>query len=162
MLLKLLEAEQARFRVIRHPPAGASASVAEIRGTRPEQGAKAMLCQVAGLADGYALAVLAGNRKLDFRKLGQAVGGKKASLLSPEQASRLTGCVMGAVPPFSFWPNVTLVVDPKLLEENAEIAFNAGRLDASMVLDTQDYRRIAAPLMHEIGADCAALEAKLQ
>ena len=152
-LVTLLEREQARFRIIRHPAAGTSASVAEIRGTRPEQGAKAMLCQVAGLPDRYVLAVLAGNRRLDFRKTGQAVGGKKASLAPPEEATQLTGCVMGAVPPFSFWPNVTLIADPRLLEENTEIAFNAGRLDVSMVLDAQDYRRIAAPTLCSISVD---------
>lgn len=152
-LVTLLEREQARFRIIHHPAAGTSASVAEIRGTRPEQGAKAMLCQVAGLPDRYVLAVLAGNRRLDFRKTGQAVGGKKASLVPPEEATQLTGCVMGAVPPFSFWPNVTLIADPRLLEENTEIAFNAGRLDVSMVLDAQDYRRIAAPTLCSISVD---------
>ncbi|MBS1227785.1 MAG: putative cytoplasmic protein [Proteobacteria bacterium] len=60
---------------------------------------------------------------------------------------------MGAVPPFSLWPNVKLVVDPKLLEENEEIAFNAGRLDTSMLLNSADYRRIAAPLLAIISAD---------
>ena len=74
-LAGLLDNERARYRVIRHPPAGSSATVAEMRGTRPEQGAKAMLCQIAGLPDRYALVVLSGNRKLDFRKLAQALGG---------------------------------------------------------------------------------------
>jgi Ala-tRNA(Pro) deacylase len=57
---------------------------------------------------------------------------------------------MGAVPPFSFWPNVKLIVDPNLLDDHDEIAFNAGRLDASMVLNSEDYRRIAAPLVADI------------
>jgi len=152
-LNELLRRENARFRVINHPAEGGSENVAKIRGTLPGQGAKAMLCQVKALPDTFVLAVLSGNRKVDFKKLGQAVGGKKASLLSPDQAALLTGCVMGAVPPFSFWPNVKLVVDPRLLDEHDEIAFNAGRLDTSMVLNAQDYRRIAAPLMAIITAD---------
>lgn len=152
-LNELLRRENARFRVINHPAEGGSEKVAAIRGTLPGQGAKAMLCQVKALPDSFVLAVLSGNRKVDFKKLGQAVGGQKASLVSPDQAAQLTGCVMGAVPPFSFWPNVKLVVDPKLLDEHDEIAFNAGRLDTSMVLNAQDYRRIAAPLMAIITAD---------
>ena len=145
--------EQARFRVIHHPAEGGSEKVAELRGTLPGQGAKAMLCQVKERPDVFVLAVLSGNRKLDFRRVGETLGGKKASLVAADQATQLTGCVMGAVPPFSFWPNVRLVVDPRLLDEHAEIAFNAGRLDTSIVLDAQDYRRIAAPLLAAISVD---------
>ena len=101
----------------------------------------------------FVLAVLPGNRKLDFKSLGRAAGGKKASLVPPDRAAELTGCAMGAVPPFSFWPNVKLVVDPRLLDEHEEIAFNAGRLDTSMVLNSQDFRRIARPLLALIAAD---------
>ena len=151
-LNELLLHENARFRVINHPAEGTSEKVAAIRGTLPGQGAKAMLCEVKALPGVFILAVLPGNRKVDFKRLGQAVGGKKASLVSPDQAVELTGCVMGAVPPFSFWPNVKLVVDPQLLDEHEEIAFNAGRLDTSMVLNAEDYRRIAAPLMAIITA----------
>lgn len=152
-LNELLSQEHARFRIIHHPAEGGSEKVAQIRGTLPGQGAKAMLCQVRELPEVFVLAVLSGNRKVDFRKLGQAVGSKKASLVSPDAATKLTGCVMGAVPPFSFWPNVKLVVDPKLLDDHEEIAFNAGRLDISIVLNAQDYKRIAAPLITAITGD---------
>jgi Ala-tRNA(Pro) deacylase len=151
-LNELLRQKNACFRVIHHSAEGSSAKVAEIRGTLPGQGAKAMLCRVKDLPEVFLLAVLPGDRKVDFKKLGQAVGGKKASLVTTEEATKLTGCVMGAVPPFSFWPNIKLVVDPKLLDDHEEIAFNAGRLDTSMVLNSQDYRRIAAPLMADITA----------
>lgn len=43
-----------------------------------------------------------------------------------------------------------MVVDPALTTRYAEIAFNAGRLDASMVLDTQDYLAIARPRLVDI------------
>ena len=57
---------------------------------------------------------------------------------------------MGAVPPFVFDARVTLVVDPAPVERNTEIAFNAGRLDRSVVLDAADYVRIAQPLLADI------------
>ncbi len=62
----------------------------------------------------------------------------------------MTGCVLGAIPPFSFHPDLQLVADPELFERCREIAFNAGRLDASMVLDAEDYLRLAAPRMAQI------------
>lgn len=149
-LQTLLEESDARFRVIEHPPEGKSDEVARIRGTEPGQGAKAMLCKGKGADDPFVLAILSGNKKLDFQKLASAVGLKKVTLAKPEDAIRETGCVIGAIPPFSFSEQIALVVDPSLLEDYAEIAFNAGRLDRSMVLDSQDYIRIAKPQLHSI------------
>src|SRR5256885_15197913 len=77
------------------------------------------------------LAVLPGDRKLDFKRLAQAVGVRKATLASPEEAQAATGCAMGSVPPFSFKPQVRLVVGPALVEPFGEIPFHAGRLDRS-------------------------------
>jgi Ala-tRNA(Pro) deacylase len=146
----LLEASHARFRIIEHPAEGRSELVAELRGTKPGQGAKAMFCRTHGT---FTLAVLPGDRKLDFKKVAHAVGKRKAALATPEEAMRETGCRIGAIPPFSFSPNVKLVVDPALIENHDEIAFNAGRLDRSMVLDSEDYLRIAMPLLQSVSAD---------
>lgn len=144
-LVNLLDSHQARYRVIQHPAEGQSARVAEIRGTEPGQGAKAMLCSLKGAADVYGLVILSGDQKLDMKKVGVALGGKKAQLVAPELARELTGCVIGAIPPLSFDPRIVLIADPQLTSRYTEIAFNAGRLDASMVLDTEDYLRIARP-----------------
>ena len=143
-LIALLEANQARFRVIEHPAEGRSELVASLRGTKPGQGAKAMLCRSEGV---YVLAVLPGDRKVDFRKVAEVAGKRKATLATPEEAMKQTGCAIGAIPPFSFSPDVKLAVDPALVESHDEIAFNAGRLDRSMVLDAKDYVRIAQPLL---------------
>jgi Ala-tRNA(Pro) deacylase len=150
---RLLRESGARYRVIRHPAEGGSERVARVRGTLPGQGAKAMLCRVGGRPALLVLAILPGNRKVDFRKVAQAVGGRKASFVSPEEAAARTGCAIGAIPPFSFSPEIRLVVDPRLITQNEEIAFNAGRLDTSIVLDAADYARIAQPLLADIVAD---------
>ncbi|WP_274866135.1 YbaK/EbsC family protein, partial [Serratia marcescens] len=71
--------------------------------------------------------------------------GKKASLVSPAEIATLTACVPGAIPPFSFHPQLRLVADPELFERYDDIAFNAGDLQRSVVLNAQDYLRIAAP-----------------
>lgn len=57
----------------------------------------------------------------------------------------MTACVFGAIPPFSFHPDLALVADPLLFERFDEIAFNAGLLEKSVIMDTQDYLRIARP-----------------
>ena len=63
-----------------------------------------------------------------------------------------TGCVIGAIPPFTFNERMPLIVDEALLDRFDEIAFNAGRLDASMVLNSADYQRIACPILVTITA----------
>ena len=148
-LVALLEQNHARFRIIEHPAEGRSDIVAALRGTQPGQGAKAMLCRSEGV---YVLAVLPGDRKVDFKKVAQVAGKRKATLATPEEAMQQTGCAIGAIPPFSFSERITLAVDPALIENHAEIAFNAGRLDRSMVLDAQDYLRIAKPALAPLSA----------
>ena len=148
-LVNLLDSQGARYRVIAHAAEGKSDEVARIRGTEPGQGAKAMLCKTKDGAH-WVLAILPGDQRLDFRLLAAALGWPKLSLASPEEATRETGCVIGAIPPFSFSPSISLVADPALLSRYAEIAFNAGRLDRSMVLDSADYQRIAQPQLHAI------------
>ena len=128
-LVALLEGEAARFRVIAHPAEGWSDQVAAVRGTAPGQGVKAMLCKSRDDGGMLVLAILPGDRKLDFKRVAAAAGIKKATLASPEEAQRETGCVIGAIPLFTFSPAITLIVDPELVDRFDEIAFNAGRLD---------------------------------
>lgn len=151
-LVALLDSGNARYRVLEHPAEGRSDLVAEIRGTAPGQGAKAMLCKSKSGIGPLVLAVLPGDQKVDFKKVAEAAEMKKVTLASPEEAMLATGCVIGAIPPFSFSEGIVLVVDPALVESYDEIAFNAGCLDRSIVLDAKDYVRIAKPKQHSLTA----------
>jgi len=143
----LLDAGNARYRVIDHPAEGRSEAIAAIRGTAVGQGAKALVCRVRLTSSlrAHVLAVFPADQQADLARVAAAVGGKKAALADRELAEQLTGCPMGAVPPFSFDPELRLVVDPALASRYPEIAFNAGRLDRSIVLDTADYFRLVQP-----------------
>ncbi|HCR1035456.1 TPA: YbaK/prolyl-tRNA synthetase associated domain-containing protein [Enterobacter hormaechei] len=141
-LISLLTEQEARFRVVAHEAVGKCEAVSEIRGTDLRQGAKALVCKVKGNGvKKHILAILAA----DLSLLASHFGGLKASLASPAEVDTLTGCVFGAIPPFSFHPDLTLVADPLLFERFDEIAFNAGLLEKSVIMDTQDYLRIARP-----------------
>ena len=61
----------------------------------------------------------------------------------------MTGCVIGAIPPFSFDEHLILVADP-LIQENEEVVFNAGRLDRSILMKLSDYLRVAQPQLVSI------------
>lgn len=145
-LLDVLSAEQARFRVMEHEAIGKCEAVSEVRGTALGQGAKALVCKVKGNGvKQHVLAILAADQQADLSLLAEHLGGLKASLASPAEVDELTACVFGAIPPFSFHPALKLVADPLLFERFDEIAFNAGALEKSIVMDTQDYLRIAKP-----------------
>ena len=86
-----------------------------------------------------------GDKQDDLAKLAQALGGRRASLASPDEVKELTGCVFGAVPPVSLHPDLKLVADPSLYERYDELAFNAGLLDHSIIIKTEDYKRVVHP-----------------
>ena len=144
-LKELLSAQNADFRTVSHASAKTSAEVAVARGTELGQGAKALVCVVKGGVKRYVLAVLPADYRADLQLIAQALGGTRASLASPDEVMRLTDCVFGSVPPFSFHEELELIADPSLLARYAELAFNAGLLDRSVILNTKDYERIAQP-----------------
>lgn len=150
-LVALLQEAQAKFRVIEHEAEGRSAAISEIRGNRPDQAAKAMVLDLRGGGGGkrHALAILPGNRKLDFTAVAKLFDARKCGFASPDTAQELTGCVMGSVPPFALDPTLALVVEEDLLA-NETLFFNAGRLDRSMELDTKDWIAIAKPRVARI------------
>ena len=141
-LIALLSQEGANFRVVTHEAVGKCEAVSEIRGTALGQGAKALVCKVKGNGvNQHVLAILAADQQADLSQLASHIGGLRASLASPAEVDELTGCVFGAIPPFSFHPKLKLVADPLLFERFDEIAFNAGMLDKSVILKTTEGRR---------------------
>jgi Ala-tRNA(Pro) deacylase len=153
-LVALLGEAKANFRVIEHEAEGRSEKISVIRGNRPDQAAKAMVLDVRGGGGGKrsVLAILPGSRKLDFNAVAALFEARKCGFASPETAQQLTGCVMGAVPPFALSPDLAIVVDEDLLA-NDTLFFNAGRLDRSMELDTKDWLAVARPRVARIAAE---------
>lgn len=152
-LVALLTEAKARFRVIEHEAEGKSEAISVIRGNRPDQAAKAMVLDVRGGGGGrrHVLAILPGNRKLDFGAVATLFEARKAGFASPETAQEITGCAMGAVPPFALDPALAIVVEEDLLA-NDTLFFNAGRLDRSMELDTKDWLAVARPRVARIAS----------
>jgi Ala-tRNA(Pro) deacylase len=152
-LVSLLRDAKAKFRVIEHEAEGRSEAISAIRGNRPDQAAKAMVLDLRGGGGGkrHVLAILPGNRKLDFNAVAGLFDARKCGFASPDTAQELTGCVMGSVPPFSLNPALAIVVEQDLLTNNT-LFFNAGRLDRSMELDTKDWLAVAKPRVAHIAA----------
>lgn len=150
-IIQLLQSHQIEFTVIEHPSEGKSEEVAKIRGTHVGQGAKALVCQIRGQSPyKYLLVISAGDQKVDFKKLAEALNVKRVSMASLDTVHELTTCVPGSVPPFSFHDDLTVIADPDLFKRFDEIAFNAGSLEKSIKMRSQDYLNIAQPIILDI------------
>jgi Ala-tRNA(Pro) deacylase len=145
-LRSLLESEGATYRIIEHEPEGRTEVIAKIRGNRIEQSIKSMVLQVrlTRKENIYCLANIPGDCRVDFDGIKKYFNADSVAFAKREKAQELTGCVIGAIPPFSFSDQLQLLADP-LIQENDEVVFNAGRLDRSIMMTLSDYLRIAKP-----------------
>ena len=151
-LIHLLDEHHASYRLINHAPEGRTELVSPMRGNKISQAAKCLIITVrTGKGDPkHILGVVPGDAKIDLEAVKKLFNGTYASFASPEVAEKLAGSVSGTILPFSFNPELELVVDPLLLENNAELYFNAARLDRSLALKTSDYKRITKPRVEHL------------
>ena len=152
-LIEWLDEHTARYRLIDHEPEGRTEVVSPLRGNVLSQAAKCivLLVKIGKKVTRYVLAVVPGDARVDLQTIKALLGATYIAFASPDIAERLAGSVPGTILPFSFNPDLELIVDPSLLD-NDEIYFNAARLDRSMVLNTADYVAAAKPRLEHIVA----------
>jgi Ala-tRNA(Pro) deacylase len=150
-LCALLDREGAVYRVVEHEREGRTELIAAIRGNRLEQAIKSMVVQVrlTRKDNRYCLANVPGSRRVDLEAIREHFGALSAAVAHRERAEALTECTIGAIPPFSFNDQLAVIADP-LVRENEEVVFNAGRLDRSIFMRSNDYLRIARPQLISI------------
>ena len=150
-LRALLDKEGAVYRVIEHAAEGRTELIAQIRGNRIEQSVKSMTLQVRlnRKENIYCLANVPGDCRVDFEGVKSYFNADSVAFASRDKAQALTGCVIGAIPPFSFNEQLQVLADPLVLQ-NEEVVFNAGRLDRSIFMRLDDYVRIAKPQIVKI------------
>jgi Ala-tRNA(Pro) deacylase len=150
-LITFLDRHQAHYRLIDHAPEGRTELVSPLRGNTLSEAAKCiiLMVKVGKKVTRYALAVIPGDARVDLNAVKALYGGTYVSFASADIAERLGGSAAGTILPFSFNPELELIADPALLE-NDEIYFNAARLDRSMALRAEDYRALARPRLEHI------------
>ena len=150
-LKSLLDRENASYRLIEHEPEGRTEVIARIRGNQIQQSIKSMVLQVRlkPKENIYCLANIPGDCRVDFAAVKSHFKLDSVAFAQREKAQELTGCVIGAIPPFSFDEHLILLADP-LIQQNEEVVFNAGRLDRSIMMKLSDYLRVAQPQLVSI------------
>lgn len=157
-LCDLLDQQGATYRVIEHEPEGRTEVIAKIRGNKIEQSIKSIVVQVrlSRKENIYCLANVPGDCRIDFAGIKRHFSADSVAFASRDKAQELTGCAIGAIPPFSFSDQLQVLADP-LIRENEEVVFNAGRLDRSIFMRLGDYIRIAKPQITQIALRAASL-----
>lgn len=150
-LVALLDERGAVYRVIEHEAEGGTEAVSRLRGHALEQAAKCIVIMVklGKKEKRYVLAVVSGDKRVDLAAIKGLLGGSYAGFASQDVAERLSQCVSGTILPFSFDPELELIVDPALLT-HPEFFFNAARLDRSLALSTSDFLKAAEPRVESI------------
>ncbi len=150
-LIEFLDKHKAQYRLIDHPAEGRTEIVSPMRGNKVSQAAKCivMIVKVGKKVTKYVLGVVTGDARINLNAVKELFSATYVSFATPAIAETLAGSVAGTILPFSFNPELELIVDPKLLE-NGEIYFNAARLDRSMALKTSDYAELAKPRLERI------------
>ena len=144
-----LQTEGVPFREVHHEPTRTSEDSARVRGEELCVGGKALVIKV---DETYRLFVLSADRKLDSAAIKRHFGARKTRFATPEELAELTGLVPGSVPPFGtpILP-FPLYTDPSVFSHE-RIAFNAASLTDSIVMQSGDYRRLAAPEVFSFAA----------
>ncbi|MEL6672357.1 MAG: YbaK/EbsC family protein [Bacteroidota bacterium] len=137
-----LSQEGVAFRHLTHEPTLTSEESARVRGEALEIGGKALLLKI---DQTFHLFVISAARKLDSKAIKKHFKAKKLRFATREELAELTGLVPGSVPPFGH-PILPfdLYVDTSIME-NERIAFNAGSLTQSVIMQVADYQKLAQP-----------------
>lgn len=142
-ILLLLDEHKFKYQALSHPPVKTSADAAAIRDLSPDQGAKALVC----FSDHKPImVVLPGSKRLDTKSFKSKFAVKDLRFASTEELLQLTGLIPGAVPPFGHLFGLPTYLDTSLSGVN-QIAFNAGDLTKSVIMNYSDYLKLASPIV---------------
>lgn len=137
------------YREVHHEPTETSEAAASARGESLEIGGKAIVMKV---GSEFKLFVVSAALKVDSGSIKKNFRAKKLRFATVDELLELADLVPGSVPPFG--PPITpfeLHVD-RSVADNDTIAFNAGSLTDSVIMDVSDYLRVAEPQLGSFSA----------
>ena len=135
------------------PEEFSAALVAEKIGLPPEQVFKTLLCVTH--AREHLFAVVPGDQALDFKKLAQAAGARKAEMVSVKDVQPLTGYIRGGVTVFGAKKNFPVYAD-QTIQNFDTISVSAGLRGLQMLLTPADYLRAAQATLAPITREAAS------
>ena len=141
-LRNLLDQEQIRYITIQHSPAYTAQEIAASAHIPGKELAKTVIAKI---NEKLTMLVLPASSKVHLKHLSELLGTKNVELVpESEFENAFPECELGAMPPFGNLYDMDTYVD-KSLEEDEEIAFNAGNHSELIKLAYKDYVRLVKP-----------------
>lgn len=142
-----LDSNQVKYITINHSPAYTAREVAASAFVPRREFAKATIVKLDGA---MAVAVVPASRHVDLEGLAAVASADEAVLASEDEFKDMfPGCELGAMPPFGNLYGMKTYVDT-MLEEDDEIAFNAGTHTQVVRLAYEDYTKLVQPTLCSI------------
>ncbi|MBI2112645.1 hypothetical protein HYT52_03875 [Candidatus Woesearchaeota archaeon] len=139
-IIDWLNENSIEYKIIHHKPTRTSEESAKERNEDLSIGGKALVLKI---DDTFKLFVLSAAAKLDSNAVKQQFNAKKLRFATAEELLKLTGLEPGSVPPFGLpIQSLDLYVDLSITK-NTKIAFNAGSHTDSIIMQMEDYLKIA-------------------
>jgi len=134
------------YEIFEHAPVYTCPQMAKYLKTSEASIAKSMMVKK---SDGrYALAVLPGDRRIDFSRLAAASKSNSVALAPREEAESILGCSVGCVYPLGNIVNLETIFDNSLLAQEY-IYFNPGSHTKSVRTRTTNLLSVVKPTLAE-------------
>ncbi len=140
----ILDASKVEYKFHEHEPTPTSEDSAKVRGTKIEEGAKALILKTKKTGKNI-MAVVRGDKKLDTKALKSEIG-EEVEFENPDVIFEKYGVKIGGVPPFGMLFEMPIYMDESILE-NENVAFNAGLQTCSITMKSKDLKRILNPIV---------------
>lgn len=143
-LKEFLDKNDIRYVLISHSRAFTAAATAAITHIPGKEIAKTIVVDVDGI---LAMAVVPGSRHLDLQTFQRELGARRVRLVTEEEFKDVfPDCEVGAMPPFGTLYGLNVYVDTKL-QDDSEIAFNAGSHRELLRMQYSDFERLEHPMV---------------
>ena len=148
-LANYLDSHNARYLVISHSPAYTAQGIAGLTHISGKELAKTVILNLDG---NLVMAVLPASFHVDLQALRRAVNAQNVMLATEEEfQDRFPQCETGAMPPFGNLYGMPVFADASL-ENDKEIAFNAGTHRELIRMMWVDYVKLVQPVILEFAA----------
>jgi Ala-tRNA(Pro) deacylase len=142
----LFTSQKVKYRVIEHKEISddSAAGSSMVAGTRPEQGAKALVMMIDELKP--IIVVLRGPDRVDKGALKKIAGSEDIRLATLEEIQTVTHSDVGTLPPIGSLFNIPTYLDRRLIGEG-EMAFGTGLRTKTIVMRVADFIQVAKPII---------------
>lgn len=141
-IIRLIKQSDFVYQHMIHEPTPTSEDSARVRGTRLEEGVKALILRGKNSKKNYQMNIPS-HLKLDMKAVAEAVG-EKCEFEDPAVIKERYGLVVGGVPPFGNLLNIDTFFDDRVVGYE-QAAFNCGAQTESIIMKAKDLIRLVQP-----------------